>query len=866
MKSFHTIAVPHKDILEGRLTMDVFAADLWEVMKNEGPDEYKDAETFFRKTYLTEGLKNLLAIIEKRIHGKGGDPVIQIQTPFGGGKTHTLIAMYHKAKEWRVNTVTIVGEKMKTGNKPEDFDTIWGIIEEQLTGSKTEFSSPIPPGGEQLKKFLEKQSPVLILIDELIAYLNITDAISVGRTDITALTLNFLNNLVNVVSEMENIALVFTTTPSNPYNRTPRGEEIIIQLRNITGRREIIKSPIQDQEISKIIRRRLFNNIDESMAKKVITQFVNYADEEGILPKDIQPSEYRDRFLDSYPFMPEVIDILYHRWGSFPIFQRTRGVLRLLSLVVYCLMGTNKSYISLADFDLSNQEIRQEFIRHIGEEYNGIIDVDITGIDANSKKIDKLLSSSYQGLNLGIRVANTIFLYSFSGGHEYGVTLNEIKRSATTIENPSEVIADAFQKLTGESGSLFYIHSRGEKYFFNTQPNINKIIYINKENIRDEELITMESELLRENLNGKKLKIFIWEEKTENIPDSEELKLVILKSKNQKLMDSILKTKGQTSRVYRNTIFFLYPLESERSNFINIVKNKIAYDYIEKDKNLNLSEEQRKDIKKALKKAESELKESICRFYRAVSIPEKDKFKEIILGVPIFGEDISLDQKMYDSLRSNSEILEKTSPLFLKEKYLSSREYVSIEQIYQTFLKTPGEVRPVNKKVFEEGIIAGVRIGQFGLGELENNTPICRYFKEEMPAEMFFGNEIIINQEMCQKQKEVGISTGISPYPSGESGEKPTIDETSKEEGKEISVTPTIGKHAKGKVYLKFKIPKGHIYDILRLMNLLQTKFNTLEIELTAKDGSISEQDYENTIKETFRQLDIDVDENDGGF
>jgi hypothetical protein len=363
-------------------------------------------------------------------------------------------------------------------------------------------------------------------------------------------------------------------------------------------------------------------------------------------------------------------------------------------------------------------------------------------------------------------------------------------------------------------------------------------------------------------LNGKKLKIFIWEEKTENIPDSEELKLVILKSKNQKLMDSILKTKGQTSRVYRNTIFFLYPLESERSNFINIVKNKIAYEYIEKDKNLNLSEEQRKDIKKALKKTESELKESICRFYREVSIPGKDKFKEIILGVPIFGEDLSLDQKTYDSLRSNNEILEKTSPLFLKEKYLSSREYVSIEQIYQTFLKTPGEVRPVSKKVFEEGISAGVRVGHFGVGELENDTPIFRYFKEEMPAEVFFGNEIIINQEMCRKQKEDIKTTVIPPYPSEESGGKHTVNGGNKEEGKETSVTPTIEKHTKVKVYLKFKIPKGHIYDILRLMNLLQTKFNTLEIELTAKDGSISEQDYENTIKETFRQLNIDVNEN----
>lgn len=863
MKSFHTITVPHKDILEGRLTMDVFAANLWEVMKNRGPDEYKDAETFFRKTYFTEGLKNLLAIIEKRIHGKGGDPVIQIQTPFGGGKTHTLIAMYHKAKEWGVNTVTIVGEKMKTGNKPEDFDTIWGLMEKQLTGSINEFSSYVPPGGEQLKEFLEKHSPVLILMDELIPYLNFTEAVSVGKTDLTTLTLTFLGTLSNVVSELNNVALAFTTTPSNPYDRTSRGEEIIIQLREITGRIKIIKSPIQDQEISKIIRRRLFSSIDENMARKVITEFVNYADKEGVLPADMHPSEYRNKFLDSYPFMPETIDILYHRWGSFPIFQRTRGVLRLLSLVVHCLIGTNKPYISLADFDLSNQDIRQVFIDHIGDEYNGIIDLDISGLHANSKKVDKLLGSSYRGLNLGTRVATTIFLYSFSGGHEYGATLNEIKRSATTIGNPSGVITEVIRELAEESEGLFYVHSKGGKYFFNNRPNIRKIINTNKENIKDEEIITVESELLRENLKGEKLKTFIWEEKSEDISDSEDLKLVILKNKDQKLMDFILKNKGQTPRLYRNTVFFLYPLESERSNFVNVVKNKIAYDYIEKDKNLNLSEEDRKDIKKAIKKAESELKESICRFYRGVSIPGKDRFKEIILGVPIFGEDIFLDQKVYDSLRSNGEILEKVSPIFLKEKYLTDREYVSTEQVYRTTLRTPGEPRFINKKVFEDVIINGVRMGEFGLGKLKNDVPACSYFKEEIPGIFeFLGNKIIINQEICQKQKE-GIEK-TPPYPPGESGEKPTIDEGGKREGEDGPVTPTSGQHAREMVYLKFKIPKGRIYDISRTMNLLQSKFNTLEIELTAKDGSISEQAYENTVKETFRQLGIEVEENEG--
>ncbi|MCK5722645.1 MAG: ATP-binding protein, partial [Gammaproteobacteria bacterium] len=128
MKPFHTIAVPHKDILEGRLTMDVFAADLWEVYRNRGPDEYKDAETFFIKTYQTQGLENLLNVVEKRLLGEGGNSVIQIQTPFGGGKTHALIAMYHKATEWDAKRIVMVGTALGTD------DTLWGLMEKQLTG------------------------------------------------------------------------------------------------------------------------------------------------------------------------------------------------------------------------------------------------------------------------------------------------------------------------------------------------------------------------------------------------------------------------------------------------------------------------------------------------------------------------------------------------------------------------------------------------------------------------------------------------------------------------------------------------------------------------------------------------------------
>src|SRR5690606_32579506 len=164
MKAFHTIAIPHKDILDGKLTLDIFAADLHEVSLNKGVDEYRDADTFFKKTFLTQGLQNIIDIVDKRISGQGGDPVIQIQTPFGGGKTHSLIALYHKCKEKNVKTVVIVGEKIKAEV------TLWSLIEKQLTGKNTKLTKDVAPGGEELKELLSANSPFVILMDEVLQY------------------------------------------------------------------------------------------------------------------------------------------------------------------------------------------------------------------------------------------------------------------------------------------------------------------------------------------------------------------------------------------------------------------------------------------------------------------------------------------------------------------------------------------------------------------------------------------------------------------------------------------------------------------------------------------------------------------------
>ncbi|MEM2890800.1 MAG: DUF499 domain-containing protein, partial [Candidatus Hadarchaeum sp.] len=836
-------------ILEGRLTMDVFAADLWEVSQQRGADEYKDADTFFKKTYPTEGLKNLLGAVEKRLKGAGGDPVIQLQTPFGGGKTHALIAMYHKAADWGANKVVMVGTALDATK-----ETLWGVLEKRLTGNTTRFTGQVAPGKEALRQLLAGKQPVLILMDEVLEYVTKAAAVKIGESTLAAQTIAFMQELTETVSTLEEACLV-VTLPSSLIERYDEGaERLYRQLQKVAGRIERIYTPVQDNEISRIIRRRLFASVDDQGVSRAVAEFMRYAEREDILPAGLQPSEYRDRFLESYPFLPEVVDVLYHRWGSFPTFQRTRGVLRLLSLVVCSLRTQNIPYITLADFDLANQEIRQELIKHIGSEFNSVIAADITDVTCGASKVDLALGKAHRGLRLGTRAATAIFLYSHSGGQEHGATLGEIKRNATTPDNPASVVAEAVEQLKGK---LFYLQSVGDRYYFSNQPNLNRILLTNMENISEGKVVQTESELLRKSMSYSRFKVFIWQEEPGNIPDSEELKLVVLKRENKETISNILMSKGQTPRVYRNTLFFLYPLESERAAFNNTIRRKIAYEYIERDPSLNLSKEQKEEVKRELKRAEEDVRESIRKLYRIVAIPAKDGTKEIDLGIPTYGQIPPIDDEVFEKLRSEGEILSKIAPLVIKEKFLSTNNFASTQQIYQSALRTPGETRFTDRSVMEQGIIEGVRSGLFGLGELQNNKPLCRYYREA-PAVAFSENEILICEAVCleQKTKEAAL---VEPEPAEVSPAPRVKEEPPKGGGDVTAVKPGIG--GKVKVHLRFQVPKGKVAQIMGVMNFLQSKFGNLEIEIIATNGQMSEQDYEDKIKETFRQLGIDVEE-----
>jgi len=832
MKQFHTIAVPHEDILEGRLTMDIFAADLWNVFQNRGPEEYKDAETFFKKTFVTKGLDNLYKIVEKRIKGEKGDSVIQLQTPFGGGKTHSLIGLYHKAKEWKVNVFVFVGDKLS----PTD-TIIWEELEKQLTGKIEYLKGKTVPSGEKIRQLLESTQPVILLIDELMEYLIPARGIKVGDSTFDSQVLSFIKRLSDVVSSLDKSILLITSPSRTQYSEDV--QQLLNLLSERLGRVEKSYTPVEEEEISSIIRKRLFSEIDEDEAKKIVSDVVDYFKKENILPIGIEPSEYREKFLKSYPFLPEVIECLYHRWGSFPTFQRTRGVLRLLSLILYNLRNQNISYISLADVNLKDSEIRGELLKHIGNEFDSVIAADITDKNSGSKIVDDSLGDPYKGLQLGTRCATTTFLYSFSGGIEKGANINEIKRSATHLSIPSSIISEAVDMLREK---LFYIQYQDGKLLFTNQPNLNRILLNKIENIEDRAVIELEKDYLKSSIKEGKLKTYLWPEQSNDIPDDSNLKLIILKDYDEAFVKDIIENKGNSKRINRNTIFFLSPVDSKKQELINSLKRKIALEETQNDISLKLSNEQKQEIKNSLKREEDNIQIKIREVYRTILVPQKDKLEKIDLGIPTYGFEINLTGEVFEKLRSEGIIIETIAPLVLKEKYLKGKNYVETKNIYENSLKTLGEDRILNKEVLEKSIREGVIQGLFGLGELKDEEEKPIYWKEE-PTIGYGESEIIIEKSICERELE----KAQEKIPEEEEEIKTSYDENIKKETISKLQLPVI------------KIPKGKVSDISRLLNYLQTKFENIEIKIVAEEGEIEKEDYENRIKEALRQLGIDI-------
>jgi hypothetical protein len=412
------------------------------------------------------------------------------------------------------------------------------------------------------------------------------------------------------------------------------------------------------------------------------------------------------------------------------------------------------------------------------------------------------------------------------------------------------------------------------------------------ENITDEELKVAEKTLLTNHLKREHFEIFLWPGNSKDILDTKILKLIIEQSQKGEKCKELLENYGERPRVYRNTLIFLCPMNSERINFESFLKRKLAWQLVEGDKNIGLTFEQRREVKEKLKKAENEVKELLRNLYRIVLLPSKDKFTEIDLGIPTYGAETTIDREIYERLRSEGQILEKLAPLSLREKYLSARaqaglkdrDYVETKNILESFFKTPGEIRIVSDEVLKTCIKEGVRQGLFGLGDVEEGKTICRHFKVECTPELTEG-EILISADLCKLKEIISveklqayekkiqetqtikslntIAKEISSY-SLSTSQKGKIEDEIKRKRDELGGTPPLPPRENyQEINLKLNVPTGKLSDIVRMIPYLKSKFNQVKVkvEISAQDGNIVISDYEDKIEEAINQANITVEE-----
>ena len=680
LKPWREIVTPHDDVASGRFQQAEFAADLWQVYLDDKncADEYRDPKEFFHRTYLTEGLKDLLTNALIRLSGKGGDPVIELQTNFGGGKTHAMLALYHlcfgvSAKDLPgceaiftqtgienlpkdVNTAVLVGNKIDPGTPDRKNDgtvvkTLWGEIAWQLGGKEgyemlREADENSTNPGDKLKDLFNRYSPCLILIDEWVAYarqLHYEKDLPAGDFD-THFT--FAQTLSESAKNADNTLLVVSIPASDIEIGGEKGFEALNRLKNAIGRVESPWQPASAEESFHIVRRRLFKDIIDpalfTARDTVIRAFSQmYRDQKTEFPAECREKDYERRITDAYPIHPELFERLYEDWSSLDKFQRTRGVLRLMAKVISYLWQENDKNLMIlpANIPMADSQVQSELTRYLDDQWRPIIDKDVDGTNSLPVDLDR------QHSNLGRysacrRVTRTIYMGSapLQKAANKGLDIRRIKLGCTQPGENVATFGDALRRLTNQATYLYVDSS--DRYWIDTQPNVTRTAVDRATQYRKDQ--TWDEIIRRLKLDremGDFAGVHIAPNSSSDVPDESTMgvRLVLLqpnlthssKAKDSDALTSakqILDTKGSAPRYCKNLLVFLAPDQSKQENLMRLVNQYLAWESIVADsgkENLNLNGSQKNQAEKKLKDADKTVKMSLQDTYQWLLVPDQ---------------------------------------------------------------------------------------------------------------------------------------------------------------------------------------------------------------------------------------------------
>lgn len=685
LKPWREVVTPHRDVASGRYQQAEFAADLWQVHLGEGSDEYRKPQEFFRRTFLTESLKRLLVGAVQRLSGTGGDPVVQLQTNFGGGKTHSMLALYHLFSGVapselpgidavlaeagvkslpKANHVVLVGNRISPGNpvtKPDGtvVRTLWGELAYQLGGKKAfarikaddeKATSP----GDVLRELLKEHGPSLILIDEWVAYARQLH----DQSDLPAGSFETQFTFAQALTESAKLAgncllvvsLPASDTQGSPYTQADdvevggiRGREALDRLRNVIGRVEASWRPASAEEGFEIVRRRLFEPLAGSDAfrqRDVIARAFGdlYRAQAAEFPSECRSGDYEKRIQAAYPIHPEIFDRLYSDWSTLVKFQRTRGVLRLMAAVIHSLWekGDRNPLILPSTIPIDDRRVQFELTRYLSDNWPPIIEKDIDGPNSLPLKIDAE-QPNLGKLSATRRVARTIYLGSAptAAAAHRGLEDRHVKLGCVMPGETPAIFGDALRRL---AATATYLYQDGPRFWYSTQATVTKLAEDRAELLtRDPDKVAHElDERLRADLRktGDFVRVHPSPRSGADVPDDLDARLVLIPAEYPYSKEAgnpaeiaakaILESRGNAPRLYRNTLVFLAADKVRLQDLNEALRKFLAWVSILADKEtLNLDPHQVRQAETQKQAAEGAVVARLPETYQWLLIPEQ---------------------------------------------------------------------------------------------------------------------------------------------------------------------------------------------------------------------------------------------------
>lgn len=630
------VALPHPDVLANRFRQSEFAADLGAVDAGDAAEISEDYATplgFFRITFMTEGLRRVLFSVMQRLAGQGGDPVIGLQTSFGGGKTHTMLAIYHLARALaeghKPEDLAGIGEIAEplrgvvwpkparavfvgsskgpdvplTRGKEPVIRTLWGYLAWRLAGEaglalmREAEAAWTNPGADLLVDLFRLSGPSVILIDELTMFAR---QLPDGRFEAL---LSFIQSLTEAAARTRDIVVVGSLPESRAEAGGEKGAAALLRLEKVFGRVQSAWLPASGDETYEIVRRRLFQPLDsegEKVRDATVAAFARmYRENKAEFPPEVHEARYAELLKLAYPIHPELFGRLSRNWATLEKFQRTRGVLQFMAGVIGVLWKerTPDPLITPARVPVGHERVRVSVLYPLDPAFGAVVDAEVDGEGSLSSRMEANPQRRITQARAATRVARSIFLCSAPtvGLPNAGVSGPSIRLACAEPGDQLAVFGEALREL---SERATYLYDEAGRYWFATQPTLNRLADDRARTLPAYEVDDWIISRLREDTKRKEhfARVYTAPDEPSAIEETRDLSLVVLGPAYGHLgrgitesaavvavQDALLRCRT-TQRRFRNALIFVAPDEGELAKARDVAARAMAWQSIVEDK------------------------------------------------------------------------------------------------------------------------------------------------------------------------------------------------------------------------------------------------------------------------------------------